>query len=36
VLHGEVRGPAAAAAALGAALAADLYERGAAALLGVA
>jgi hydroxymethylbilane synthase len=34
VLHGEVRGPAANAAALGSALAANLFDRGAAALLG--
>ena len=33
VLHGEIRGPVAAAADLGAALARDLFERGAAALL---
>jgi hydroxymethylbilane synthase len=33
VLHGEVRGPAADATALGAALAADFFDRGAAALL---
>lgn len=33
VLHGEIRGPVAAAADLGAALAKDLFERGAAALL---
>jgi hydroxymethylbilane synthase len=33
VLHGEIRGPAADAAALGAALARDLFDRGAAALL---
>jgi len=35
VLHGEVRGPATDAAQLGAALAANLFARGAAALLGV-
>lgn len=34
ILHGEVRGPASDAAKLGAALAADLFDRGAAALLG--
>jgi hydroxymethylbilane synthase len=34
LLHGDVRGPAANAVALGAALAATLFERGAAALLG--
>jgi len=33
VLHGQVRGPATGAAALGAALAAELFDRGAAALL---
>jgi hydroxymethylbilane synthase len=33
VLHGERRGPAAQAGAIGAALAQDLFDRGAAALL---